>query len=216
MSKVLTGIPATPHNANVLTRSQQGPTWRKQAAPVQPRTPTAHAARGHFAGATRLWSALSPANQSQYRTLAAASGGRYATGFALFMALSITNAAGGLIGPPATYVEGGSITSASLTVDLFADMPLLVNTTNEAQDEVLCYFQPYARQAHYSFSKGKARLLPFRPHAGTETFIESLWPGTYGVYPPYRQRIVAWFQAINATTGITGPLKQFTFQMPNS
>lgn len=214
MSKVQTGIAATRHAANVLTRSHSGPTWRGQAAPLQPRTPAAHRARGAFAGASRGWAALSPTNQMDFRTLAAASGGRYKTGYALYVALSIGNGTGALTGPPAAYTPGGAITSASLTIDAFGSMPITVTTSSGLTDQVRAYFLPYARATRYSYALGKARQLPFTITPGREEFIDSFWPHTYGVFPPYSQRIIAWFQASNVSTGITGPIAQFTFLMP--
>lgn len=216
MSKVLTGIPATRHAANVLTRSHSGPTWRGQAAPLQPRTPSAHYARGAFAGASRGWAALSPDNQAQYKTLAAASGGRYRSGYALFVANSITNAAGGVIGPPSSYVEGGAITFANLTIDDFGDLTCVVNTSSGSTDAVRAYFLCNASNTRYTFSKNKARQLPFTLTPGQTTFLNSFWPLNYGVFPPYSQRIIAWFQAVSELSGFTGPMAQFTFLMPDN
>jgi hypothetical protein len=200
LAKQLTGLPLVPNPANVTFTPRQGAAWRGFASSRQPRSPGQHAARAIFHTASQEWANLEPDTQSAWNSLAAASAGRFNTGFGLHTLVAINAGGSWPYSPPSTYIDGGYPLSYGFAWDPEIGLQVALPDTTSEVEYFFVSIQTRVRPTQGTFTYGKATQIPHTfLSAGFEQTVDAYWPtASLGAFPPYGQTIVGWFTPLTA------------------
>lgn len=216
MAKTLTAI-SLPRNPNVVKfRPTAGSAWRGFAAPQQPRSPAAHAARAQFQTVAGGWQYLSPTDQANYRAMAADSGGRFANGFGVYMNAYLNAPLGTTIDTTHGYEPGGPLGAVSISYVPTIGLQAQAEGNEASPSNYSLYVMSRTPQPKSVYNRQQATRLPGLFPTDTATLLDPLWPLYVGSFPPFGQQLVAWFTPINAFSYISGPVRMVIYQMPDA